>query len=131
MEEMVAVLEIYNETQEKYFKGLKCIPCNFTIDSKACHLQEGSLHYENVKDYEEFNRVQEQYKKLSQKVDSYNANDDIAESARDSIIKLHTDISIQFTLQERLCKWQYRDIQKNIDDLESTMERGMEVLFYL
>ena len=131
MEETVVIQEIYDETQEKYFEGLKCIPCNFTIESKACHLQEGSPHYEHVKDYEEFNCVQEQYKKLSQKVDSYYANDDIEESARESIIKLHTDISIQFTLQKGLCKWQYLDIQKNIDYLESTIERGMEVLFYL
>ena len=131
MEEMVDIQEIYDETQEIYFEGLKCIPCNFPIESKACHLQEGSPHYDHVKAYEKFNCVQEQYKKLSQKVDSYYANDDIEESARDRIIKLHTDISIQFTVRNSLCKWQYLDIQEDIDYLESTMERGMEVLSYL
>ena len=123
MEEMVA--------QEKYFEGLKCIPCNLPVESKACHLQEGSPHYDRVKDYENFNCVQERYKKLSQKFDSYCANDDIEESERDIILKLHTDISIQFAIQKSICKWQYLDIQKNIDYLESTMDRGMEGLFYL
>ena len=130
VKEMVVIQETYDETQEKYFEGLKCIPCNFSIESKAFHLQEGSPHYDHVEDYEKFNRVQEQYEKLSQKVDSYSANDDIEDSARNNIIRLHSDISIQFATRKSLCKWQYSDIQKNIEYLESTIERGMEVLLY-
>ena len=130
MQETVVIQETYDETQEKYFEGLKCIPCNFSIESKAFHLQEGSPHYDHVKNYEKFKLVQEQYEKLSQKVDNYSANDDIEDSARNNIIKLHSHISIRFSTQKRLCKWDYSDIQKNIDYIESTIKRGMEVLFY-
>ena len=130
MQETVVIQETYDETQEKYFKGLKCIPCNVSIESKAFHLQKGSPHYDHVKDYEKFNWVQEQFKQLSQRVDSYYANDDIEDSARENIRRLHSDISIQFATRKIRCKWDYSDIQKNIYYIKSTMERGMEVLFY-
>ena len=129
-EERVVIQQTYDEAQEKYFEGLKCIPCNFQIESKAFHLQEGSSHYEHVKDYEKFKRVQEQYEKLSQKVDSYVANEDIEDSAGNNIERLSSHISLQFNTQKTLCKWQYSEIQKNIEYLESTMEKGMEVLLY-
>ena len=130
MQETVVIQETYDEAQEKYFKGFKCIPCNFSIESKAFHLQEGSPHYEHVKNYEKFKLAREQYETLSQKVDSYSANDDIEDSARNNIIRLHSDIAIQLALRESQCKWDYPDIQKNIERIESTMQRGMEVLFY-
>ena len=107
-----------------------CIPCNSSIESKGSHLQEGSLHYEHVKNYEEFNCVQKQYEKLSQKFDSYRENDDIEDSARKKIIRLHSSISIQFATRKSQYKWNYSDIQKNIDYIKLTMEQGMEVLFY-
>ena len=128
--EMVVIQENYDETQEKYFEGLKCIPCNSSIESKRSHLQEDSLHYEHVKNYEKFNCVQKQYEKLSQRVDSYFANDDIEDSARKNIKRLDLDISNQFATQRSHYKWDYSDIQKNIDRIKLTMEKGMEVLFY-
>ena len=128
--EMVVIQENYDETEEKYFEGLYCIPCNSSIESKGSHLQEGSLHYEHVKNYEEFNCVQKQYEKLSQKFDSYRENDDIEDSARKKIIRLHSSISIQFATRKSQYKWDYSDIQKNIDYIKLTMEQGMEVLFY-
>ena len=130
IQETVVIQEIYDETQEKYFEGFKCIPCNFSIESKAFHLQEGSPHYEHVKNYEKFKLVREQYEKLSQKIDSYSANDDIEDSTRNNIIRLHSDIALHLALRESQCKWDYLDIQKNIEYIESTMQRGMEVLFY-
>ena len=130
MQETVVILETYDETQEKYFEGLKCIPCNFSIESKAFHLQKGSPHYEHVKNYEEFKLVQEQCERLSQKVDSYYLNDDIEDSARNNIVRLHSDIALQLNRRKRHCEWDYSDIQENINYIESTMQRGMEFLFY-
>ena len=130
MQETVVTEETYDETQEKYFEGFKCIPCNFSIESKASHLQEGSSHYEHVKNYEKFKLVREQYETLSQKVDSYFANDDIEDSATNNIIRLYSDIPIQLDLRESQCKWDYSDIQKIIECIELTIQRGTEVLFY-